>query len=226
VIAALRRKLPRNQILLVLAAGTVLWVLVEAGFALHGWPAVPRYLFEPVAMTAVLAGVALGIVVHELPGLLRGALTRFSPQRFSRFVPPAAAWATGLLVLAVGLSMVPSARSRLHIERKDLTHERTRAVELNKLSVVVSRLGGSSRILACGQPNIPIGYQSTLAWDMGINVGILYYAPNSQDYHLHPHPVVNMYPVTNGWKVSPGRVNFAKTPQQLAACNRLRLVLR
>ncbi len=226
VIAALRRKLPRNQIILVLAAGTVLWVLIEAGFALHGWPAVPRYLFEPVAMTGVLAGVALGIAVHELPGLLRGALARVSPQRISRFVPSTAAWITGLLVLVIGVSMVPSARSRLHIERKDLTHERTRAVELNKLQVLVSRLGGSSRILACGQPNIPIGYQSTLAWDMGVNVGILYYAPNSQDYHLHPHPVVNMYPVTNGWKVSAGRVNFAKTPQQLAACNRLHLTLR
>lgn len=212
VLAAIRR----NRALLLLAGGAVLWVLIEAGFSLHGWAAVPRYLFEPVAVMSVLAGVAIGWIVLELPPLF---------SRLPRVSPLAAGWATALVVLIIAGTMIPPARSRLRIERRDLTHERARAVELNKLSVVVNRLRGT-QILACGQPNIPIGYQSTLAWDMGVNVGELYYAPNSQDYHLHPHPVVNMYPLANGWKVSAGRVNYAKSAQQAAACARMRLTLR
>ena len=34
-----------------------------------------------------------------------------------------------------------------------------------------------ARILACGQPNMPIGYQSVLAWYTGMEVGILYISP-------------------------------------------------
>ena len=40
--AAWRRRIA----ILVLAAGAVLWVLIEIAFALHGFPAVPRYMFE------------------------------------------------------------------------------------------------------------------------------------------------------------------------------------
>ena len=121
--------------------------------------------------------------------------------------------------------MVPPARSRLRIERRDLTHERVRAQELNRLSTVVNRLG-AARILACGQPNIPIGYQSVLAWYLGSNVGILYFAPNSQAFKLHPHPVVNMYPLKNGWNVFPSHVANASSASQTAACSHLRLSFR
>jgi hypothetical protein len=213
VLAVLRRQ----RTLLILSAGAVLWVLLEAAFALHGWPAVPRYLFEPVAVMGVLAGVAIGRVVLELPPLL----SRITP----RITPQLAGAATALVVVAVGLAMVPPARSRLRIERRDLTHERARAQELNRLSRVVTRLG-ATRILACGQPNIPIGYQSVLAWYLGSNVGELYFAPNSQAFKLHPHPVVNLYPLTRGWKVFPSHVANAATAAQRAACSGLRLTLR
>ncbi len=208
----------RNRIVLMLAAGTVVWVVIEIAFSLHGWAAVPRYLFESVAMMSVLAGVAIGWIVLALPPLLSSRVPRVSPA--------VAGWATGLVVLTIAGTMTPGARSRLRVERTDLHHERARAAELNKLSVVVSRLGGASRILACGQPNIPIGYQSTLAWYMGVNVGILYYAPNSENYHKHPHPVVSMYPLSNGWKVAASRVNYAKSAHQAAICARMRLTYR
>jgi hypothetical protein len=207
----------RRRMVLVLAGGAAGWVLVEAAFALHGWPAVPRYLFEPVGVMCVLAGVAIGRIILELPPLLRGISTRVTPAH--------AGWATGLAVLLVAGTMVPAARSRLHIERLDLTHERSRTKELGRLSTVVRRLG-AARILACGQPNIPIGYQSTLAWYLGSNVGILYFAPHSQSFRLHPHPVVNMFPLSNGWKVFASYVNDAASPQQAAACRGLRLTYR
>ena len=161
---------------------------------------------------AVLAGVAVGRVVLELPPLLARISPRVSPQ--------VAGWATGLLVLAFAGTMAPAARSRLHIERKDLTHERARAKEINRLSTVVSRLGGASAILACGQPNMPIGYQSQLAWYMGAKIGILYVNPSY--LRLHPHPLVNFYPLSNGWKVAPSHVDAASA----ARCRGLRLTLR
>jgi hypothetical protein len=185
---------------LLLAAGMVVWVLVEAAFALHGWPAVPRYLFEPVAVMCVLAGVFVGRVILDLPPLVARFASRFSPRPIgARLAGRLGAWAAVLVVVLLAGSMLPAARSRLHIERRDLTHERERAKEINLLSTVVARLG-TSRILACGQPNIPIGYQSQLAWYMGIKIGELYVSKTYE--RKHPHPLVNMYPLSNGWKTA------------------------
>ncbi len=64
--AAWRRRIA----ILVLAAGALAWLVIEIAFALKGFPAVPRYLFEAGAVVAILAGVFVGRVVHELPGLI------------------------------------------------------------------------------------------------------------------------------------------------------------
>src|SRR5205085_5823767 len=40
----------RNLLVLALAAGAVVWVIVEIAFAYHGWPALPRYMFESAAV--------------------------------------------------------------------------------------------------------------------------------------------------------------------------------
>src|SRR5436305_10203100 len=70
--AAWRRKLA----ILVLAAGAVAWLVIEIAFALKGFPAVPRYLFEAGAVVAILAAVFVGRIVHELPALLAVAVRR------------------------------------------------------------------------------------------------------------------------------------------------------
>ena len=81
---------------------------------------------------------------------------------------------------------------------------------------------GSARILACGQPNIPIGYQSVFAWYMGIKTGVLYVNPSY--LKTHPHPLVSIYPTTSGgWKVFPSHI---ATAAQAAHCRHLRLTLR
>ena len=56
VLALIRRK----WVVVALAAGAVGWVVVEIAFAYHGWPALPRYMFEAAAVAGVLAGVAVG----------------------------------------------------------------------------------------------------------------------------------------------------------------------
>ena len=116
--------------------------------------------------------------------------------------------------------MAGAAHRQYRLERSDLTHERARTVLIGRLSGVVRRLG-ASRILACGQPNIPIEYQSIFAWYMDIKVGELYV---SQTYlRRHPHPLVNIYPIAGpGWKVFPSHVSAASA----ARCSGLRLVYR
>ncbi len=211
--------LRRDRKLLLLAAGTLVWVAIEVAFALHGFPAVPRYLFEAVGVMSVLAGVAVGRVILDLPDLLARVGARLGPRLPARRSPQIAAWATGVVVLLLAGAMVPAARSRLRDERKDLTHERARTKEINSLSTVVSRLT-SGRILACGQPKMPIAYQSVLAWYLGVSTGGLYFSPLYEK--LHPHPVVNFVAHSNGWVVSPQHVDAASA----ARCRHLHITVR
>ena len=201
----------RQWFILVLAAGVVAWVLVEIAFALHGWPAVPRYLFEAVGVACVLAGIFVGRVVLDVPPLLARAVPRLSPQVIG--------WSTGVLVLLIAGAFVPAARSRLRVERGDLKHERARAKEIGRLSTVIGRLG-ASHILACGTPRMPIGYQSVLAWYLGIKIGALYVNPNT--YALHPTTTVDFFPLHDGWRVFPSHVTAVSEPH----CHGLRLTFR
>lgn len=210
----------RERFTVLLAAGALAWVVVEIAFVLHGWPGVNRYLFEPVAVAAVLAGTFAGRVILDLPPLIGSLARRLSPGTIgSRLAGRLGAWSAVIVLVALAGSMLPAARSRYAIERRDLSHERGRATELGRLSAVVQRLG-VSRIWSCGQPNIQIGNQSVLAWYMGVNVGQLYVSQRYQ--RLHPSPLVNIYPITNGWKVFPSHLN-ASSP---AYCGRLRLIYR
>ena len=87
-------------------------------------------------------------------------------------------------------------------------------------NVIASSTLGASNMLACGQPNIPIGYQSVFAWYAGVKTGVLYVSAGY--LKAHPHPLVNIYPIAGGWKVFPSHVDAAHA----AACHRMRLVLR
>ena len=66
--------LRRNWTVVTLAGMAAGWVVVEIAFALHGFPGVPRYLFEAAGLTAVLAGLCFGWLLldakrywHALP---------------------------------------------------------------------------------------------------------------------------------------------------------------
>jgi hypothetical protein len=209
----------RDRFTLLLAAGALAWVVIEIAFVLHGWPGVPRYLFEPVGVVCVLAGIFVGRVILDLPPLLARAAGRLPRRLDARAAAQLGAWGAALVVVVVVGSMLPTARERVRAERVDLKHERARTAEFNRLSTVV-RILGPANILACGQPNIPIGYQSVFAWYMGIKVGLLYVSPGF--IAAHPHPLVNMYPISNGWKVFPSHV----TPAVAASCSKMNLVFR
>ncbi len=55
----------------ILALGSAVWVIVEIAFALHGWPAVPRYLFARAGVMVVLAGVAVGWLLQGIAEIRR-----------------------------------------------------------------------------------------------------------------------------------------------------------
>jgi hypothetical protein len=211
----------RRITILVVAGGALLWVLIEMAFALHGFPAVPRYMFEAGAVVGILAAVFIGRIVHELPGLLSSLADRIAggvggvPARLATAV---GTWGTVLAVVIVSGSMLGAAHRQERLERVDLRHERARTVLIGRLSGVVKTLGASN-MFACGQPNIPIEYQSMFAWYAGVKTGVLYVSPGY--LKAHPHPLVNIYPTAGaGWKVFPSHVDAAHQ----AACSKMVLV--
>jgi hypothetical protein len=213
--AAWRRRIA----ILVLAGGAALWVLIEIAFALHGFPAVPRYMFEAGAVVGVLAAVLIGRIVHDLPGLLAQWTRRLDSDRLgARLATHVGTWGTVLVLVVIAGSMVGAAHRQFHLERSDLREQRARTVLIGHLSGVVKTLGASN-MFACGQPNIPIGYQSVFAWYAGVKTGVLYV---SRAYlAAHPHPLVNIYPIAGaGWKVFPSNVDAAHA----AACSKMNLV--
>lgn len=207
LVAVILAVLRRDRRVLTLAVGVLLWVAVEIGFALHGWSAVSRYIYEAGAGLGVLAGVFVGRVILDAPQVLEWMRLQVSPRL--------AGLASLIVVAGFALSLASTARSRVVYEQDDLSGQRTRATEIKLLNRVVDHLG-AARILACGHPNIGIGWQSVLAWDLGTNVGMLFYNPNSQ--LTHPHPVVNMYPHSYGWSFFPSDTS---TAVQAARCSGL-----
>jgi hypothetical protein len=211
----------RNLTVLILAGGALAWLIIEIALGVKGFPAVPRYMFESGAVVAILAAIFVGRIVLELPGILARILRRLGALRIRpRLATQLGGWGTGVVLLLIAGSMFGAAHHQYRLERRDLTHERARTVLVGRLSGVVKRLG-ASHILACGQANLPIEYQSIFAWYTNVKIGELYV---SQNYlRLHPHPLVNLYPIAGpGWKVFPSHVNAASA----ARCSGLNLIYR
>jgi len=143
----------RDRVTLALAAGVCAWVIVEVAFSLHGWPGLGRYMFEPAAVLIAIAGVGVGYLLVE-------------PPRISRV----AAWGGVALVAVIVLALLPPALSRARSEHRDIRDQRARTAEIGKLTGVISRLGGPSRLKPCGEPLTRLEYQTILAWNLHVNV--------------------------------------------------------
>ena len=172
--------LRRDRVVLTLAAAVLVWVIVEIAFALHGFPALPRYMFEAGGVVAVLAGIGVGWALTELPKLTHG-LPRWSG------IP---------VVLVVIGSLVPGAVARTRAERLDLRHERDRTNEIALLQTTIDTLGGYRHIRDCGQPVTIVEYASALAWMTHLDVGSVGYLPGAE--------MRRRYPIVVFGTVSPG----------------------
>jgi hypothetical protein len=179
ILLALRR---RDRAMLGLAGLAALWMLVEVAFAIHGWSAVARYLIEPAAVLIVVAGVAVGsLVADPLPlGRLRGG------------VGP-------LLAAVLVAAMVPWVSDGARTDRDLIDQARLDATAIDRLGAVVAADGGARAIRTCGQPVSLLGFQSTLAWELDMNVGNVGYRPGAAiDSGA---PIVFFKPHRHGWIV-------------------------
>ena len=174
----------RERAIVVMAVATVAWVVVEIGLALHGWSAVPRYLIEPGAVMVVIAGTGVGRLVALAPDAA-------APLR----------WAGPVLVLLLLVTLLPAGRNRARVARDEVKQRRDAGKQIDRLHEVIDRDGGPGKILACGQPVSVVGFQSTLAWEVGLNVGNVGYKPGrSID---SGKPIVLFKPEGLGWHVRP-----------------------
>ena len=154
-IAAALALLRRNWVVLALAALVVVWAIVEIAFAYHGWPALPRYVFEAGGVVAVLAGVAVGWLMLE-------------GSRIGHGVPR---WSGAFVAAALVATMIPGAIHRVRAEHTDLIAQHARTHEISLLQSATNALGGAHHILDCGQPVTDVEYASTVAWIYNIDVG-------------------------------------------------------
>jgi hypothetical protein len=183
----------RNRVVLALAAGVVVWVIVEIAFALHGWPALPRYMFEAGGVGGVIAGVGVGWALTEVPKLRQG-------------LP---GWIGIPLVAILVATLIPAVVGRVRDERVDLKHERGRTTQIRLLQTTVNTLGGYRFIRSCGEPVTYVEYSSAMAWLMRLNVGKVGYIPSLEKRRRYP--IVLFYPVaTGGWIVKPWHIRRAE----------------
>jgi hypothetical protein len=186
----------RNRDVLVLAAGCVGWLVIEIAFVLHGWPGVPRYMFEPAGMLGVLAGIGVGWIITGLPELRPG-------------IPK---WVGVALVAVITATLVPGAIARLRDERRDLKHERARTEVIAQLHAAIDHLGGDAHVRACGEPVTDVEYVSILAFYTNLNDGDVGHRPKFE--LTLPHPIVLFTHVPNGWAAMP----WHTVPSKRAGC--------
>jgi hypothetical protein len=189
----------RDRTWLTLAGAALLWVLVEIAFALHGWSAVPRYLFEPAAVLITLAGAAVGRALA------------FAPPG-----PPALRWAGPGAVAILLLALIPTVGHRIGTLNNEVSERRVVQLQLHRLQTVIDRLGGPDRIRGCGQPVTVVGWQSKVAWHMDLNVGNVGYKPGREIGQ--GDPIVVLKPHLGGWQVRPVHTE----PAERTACAPLR----
>lgn len=188
----------RDRAVLTLAGSALLWVVIEIGFAFHGWSAVNRYLIEPAAVLVVVAAVGVGRVLSE-----------------SR--PRWLAWGGPAAVVALLVALVPTTvRPRADQARVDLDNARKHSTQVTRLEAVVKKLGGPAAIKSCGQPNTLVGFQSTLAWVVGLNVGNVGFRPGVAIRDGKPIVMIKQHNL--GWQV---RV-YNMPPARAARCRLLR----
>ena len=187
--AALRRE----WVTLALAGGAAAWVVVEIAFSLHGWPGLGRYMFGAGALMVVIAAALVGRLLVEIPRWLAG--------RFPGAVPRLAFGSAGtvLVVLLVGF-LVPPAISTARGTKRGIDYQRVRTKEIDKLAAVVSGLGGTARVNACGEPLTRLEYQTVLAWTLHVNVARVGFKYGEAIRHGNPLVLFTPRP-HGGWLV-------------------------
>jgi hypothetical protein len=172
----------RDLITLVLAAGIVLWVIIEIAFALHGWPALARYMWEAGGVLVVLAGVGIGRLLADRPA-----------------VPRLPAWVGIGLAVVLAAGLVPTAITHARAEHRDLKQQRLRTTQIRRLTPAINRLGGVARLASCGEPLTRLEYQTMLAYTLNLNVSRVGFKYGQAI--AHGNPIMLFTPTSHGWLI-------------------------
>lgn len=184
----------RDRTVLNLSLAALLWVTVEVAFALHGYSAVQRYLIEPEAVLMVVFGIGVATALGGIGGPLR--------------------WLGAPMVVGLIVWLVPYNTATLRLDHGLISQAHTDATTLDRLARAIAADGGSAGLLACGRPVTNLTYQSTIAWELGVNVGSVGYGPRTA---LAGSAAVLFEPAAGGWSI---RAIHASG----AACTRLHRV--
>jgi hypothetical protein len=175
----------RDRVVVGLFGAVVVWTLVEIAFVIHGWPGVPRYMFEAAGVLAVIAAVGVGRVLAQPPRLLA----------------PAGAAAVAVAAALV-ISVIPPAVSAARTEHRDLRHQRLRTRTLNLLASEIGALGGAGRFRDCGEPLTRLVYQSAVAWNLHLNVASVGWKYGPALAATRPIVLFTPYPQSgSGWRI-------------------------
>lgn len=218
----------RDKWVLLIAGCCALWMVVEIGFALHGFPGVPRYMFEAGAAMIVVAGAGVGWLLTEparwvsarraggRPAAGPGSPGGPPPQGREPRSVLLARIAGVLVVVAVVVLMVPRAVNAERTEHKDLIHERARTAEIHRLDAAIKAFGGYRFIRSCGDPASDVEWVSILAWYTKLDVGFVGHRP-AYIAHVETTPSILFTALGNGWILH----TFHLPANAPAACRRL-----
>jgi hypothetical protein len=176
------RRERRDVLTLVLAGVIVLWVIIEIAFALHGWPALARYMWEAGGVLVVLAGIGIGRLLADRPAL-----------------PGVPAFVGIAVVVVIVAGMVPTAITHAREEHRDLKDQRARTIEIRRLVPAVNALGGIARLSRCGEPLTRLEYQTMLAYTLNENVSRVGFKYGQAI--AHGNPIVLYTPTAHGWLI-------------------------
>ena len=108
-------------------------------------------------------------------------------------------WLGPVVALALIVALAPDAGRRVRTVRGLIDASRHSAKQIDRLHKVIDDDGGPDAIKACGQPVSLLGFQSTVAWYVGLNVGNVGFRPGKSIGR--GDQIVLFKPHDNGWQV-------------------------
>jgi hypothetical protein len=125
-------------------------------------------------------------------------------------------WLGPAVALVLIVALAPAARNRVRTVRHLISDSRHSATQIDRLHKVIDREGGPDVIKACGQPVSLLGFQSTVAYYVGLNVGNVGFRPGKSIGR--GDQIVLFKPHDNGWQVRLYNVPASAKAQ----CNQLK----
>ncbi len=119
------------------------------------------------------------------------------------------------LVSGLVVALAPIVRARTDLWRTEIAHAKTVARGIDNLAPAIQLAGGPAAVRACGRPISWVGYQSTLAWAVGMNVGDIGYKVRQS--FASRKPIVYFRPDDGGWEIRA----VHRRRRDRAACRRI-----